>query len=114
VDREQLYAAATALRVTPRRRTSLAEIADTYLEGSAREAFLNAVPDPSTVGLLFEVQRDVLERTLQFRVFELATGVVVSSPFGEIGESVLISEGVERELHCSGVIVNDKMRTRHA
>jgi hypothetical protein len=112
--RQQLYAAAVALRVAPARQVTLDDIADTYLSGEARTAFLDAVPDPSTRGLMFEVRRDVLDQTLQFIVYELETGVVVSSPFGEVGESVTVTGDERPVLTCSGRVINEKLRTKHA
>jgi hypothetical protein len=112
--KEQLYATAVALRSAPQRQTCLMDIADNYLSDAAKQSFIEAIPDPTSANLLFEIQPKVLEETLQFRVFRLQTGVVVSSPFGEVGASVRVSDGVERELECRGRIVDEKLRTRHA
>jgi hypothetical protein len=112
--KEQLFAAIVSLRNTPRRRWSLLEIANTYLEGVTRDAFLAAIPNPETRVSTFELRRDVLDATLRFRIFALDTGVFVSSPLGEIGRSVSIGGAEERRLACKGLIVDEKVRTRHA
>jgi hypothetical protein len=54
------------------------------------------------------------DATLQFRIFQHRTGVFVSSPLTEVGESVQITEGQERRLSCEGEIVDERLRTRHA
>jgi len=63
---------------------------------------------------VFDFHREVFDATLQFRVFQLNTGVFVSSPLAEIGKSVQITEGQQRSLSCQGEIANERLRIRHA
>lgn len=113
-EKEQLFAAMVAIRNSPRNRWSLSEIADTYLEGPPKEAFLNVVPNEATRVSTFEVDREVLNSTLKFRIFGLDTGVFVSSPLDEVGNSVSLEGDDNRELECRGTVVEQKVRSRHA
>lgn len=115
-DREQLFVAMLALRSSPRRRWSPQEISEEYLSGDAQQAFLDAIPNQVTRSTTFEFQTEVLDRVLRFRIFELDTGVFVSSPPTEIGQSVIviIEDTPERHLTCEGLIVGEKVRTQHA
>ncbi|MBI3462302.1 MAG: hypothetical protein HY000_04470 [Planctomycetes bacterium] len=116
VDREELYTAVMAIRLSPHSRLSLQEFANRYLQrdGSAYEAFTRAVPNRESLTAVFDFERRVFDAALQFRVFQLNTGVFVSSPLAEIGESVKVTEGREKRLSCAGAIVDDRLRTRHA
>jgi hypothetical protein len=111
-DKEALYAAVMAMRRSPQRRVSLMDFADRYLGGPAREAFLSAVPNQESLESVFEFSRDVFDSTVQFRTFQLDTGVFVSSPLTQIGESVQITEGERRQLSCRGGILDEQLRTR--
>ncbi len=113
---EQLYTGVMAIRRSPQKRISLQDFADRYLtrDGPAYQAFMNAVPAEDALVSLFDFQTDVFDDVLQFRVFQLRTGVVVSSPLKEVGESVRITEGQEKELSCRGAIVGERLRSRHA
>jgi hypothetical protein len=114
-DQEELYAAMIAMRRSPQKRISLYQFADRYLRegGTARNAFMQGVPNTESVNALFEFSTPTFDEALQFRVFQLRTGVFVSSPLKEIGESVQLSEGAERRLSCEGVVVDERLRTRH-
>jgi hypothetical protein len=112
--KEILYIAVMAMRRSPQQRVSLQDFADRYLSGQARDIFLNAAPNADGLSSAFDFQRELFDATLQFRIFQLKTGVFVSSPLTEIGESVQITEGQERRLSCEGEIVGERLRTRHA
>jgi hypothetical protein len=112
-DQEALYTAVMAVRRSPQRRFSLQDFSDRYLEGSVHDLFVNSAPNPESLSSVFEFQREVFDSTLQFRIFQLDTGVFVSSPLVEIGQSVQIAEG-ERRLSCNGRIIDEKLRSRHA
>jgi hypothetical protein len=115
-DQEELYTGAMAIRRSPQKRISLREFARRYLrrDGGAFAAFIKAVPNEESVGVLFDFQTPVFDEALQFRVFQLDTGVFVSSPLTQVGKSVQITEGQEKELSCRGTIVEERLRTRHA
>ncbi|HTG34379.1 MAG TPA: hypothetical protein VLB76_15745 [Thermoanaerobaculia bacterium] len=112
--REQLHAGVMAIRHAPQQRISLATFADRYLDKEARSAFLARVTNDHAKNSPFNFQRDVFDSTLQFRVFQLESGVYVSSPLSEVGETVKITGTVERQLTCKGRIVDEKLRTRRA
>jgi hypothetical protein len=113
-DKEILYTAVMAMRRSPHERVSLQDFADRYLSGRARDIFINAAPNADGLSSAFDFQRELFDATLQFRIFQLRTGVFVSSPLTEVGESVQITEGQERRLSCEGEIVDERLRTRHA
>ena len=115
-DQEQLYAAVMAMRRSPHKRLSLEDFADRYLtkDGSAYKAFIGAIPNRESSSAVFDFQTETFDRTLHFRVFQLNTGVFVTSPLTEIGGSVQITGGIEKHLSCKGDIVEEHLRTRHA
>ena len=113
-DKEILYTAVMAMRRSPQQRVSLQDFADRYLSGRAHDIFINAAPNADGLSSAFDFQRELFDATLQFRIFQLKTGVFVSSPLTEVGESVQITEGQERRLSCEGEIVDERLRTRHA
>ena len=85
-----------------------------YLDGSVRERFISSAPNPESVTSVFRFQREVFDSSLQFRIYQLETGVFVSAPLTEIGLSVQVSEGERRVLSCEGEIVDERLRRRHA
>src|SRR5437867_2937490 len=97
-----------AMRRSPQKRVSLRDFADRHLEGAAHDAFIAAVPNQESLDSVFEFSRDVFDSTVQFRVFQLDTGVFVSSPLTQIGEFVQITEGQRRQLSCRGRILNEQ------
>ncbi len=115
-DQEELYTAVMAMRRSPHKRLSLQDFADRYLarDGKAYSAFTSSIPNQESLSAVFEFQTEVFDTTLQFRVFQLDTGVFVSSPLTEIGESVQITQGRDKRLSCAGAIVEEHLRTRHA
>jgi len=113
-DKEALFRAVMAVRGSRRRRLSLKDFADEYLDEPVRERFIRTAPNPESLTSVFDFKRDVFDANLQFRIFQLETGVFVSSPLGEIGQSVQISGGEQRVLSCEGVITDERLRRRHA
>jgi hypothetical protein len=111
--RQQLNAAVVAIRHAPKRRISLTKFADNYLGGNTRETFLAHAPNDQSRNALFGFDRATFDRVLHFRVFELDTGVIVSAPLSQIGETVQI-DGTAQHLKCAGAIVGEKLRTKHA
>lgn len=111
--REQLFVAMMAVRTSPRSRWSLDEFARQYLCGDAITQFLKAAPNRETVGSPFDLDRSLFEQTIKYRVFQLDTGVYVSSPPSEVGRSVNVSQD-EQQLKCEGKVMNEKLRVKHA
>jgi hypothetical protein len=112
-DKEQILTATMAIRTSPRRRWSLRSFADEYLSGATKETFLNAAPNSEGRNSMFDFRRSEFERFLAYRVYTLETGVLISSPFQEVGRSVLVEGHDERRLSCEGTVVDEKVRTRH-
>jgi hypothetical protein len=113
-DREQLHAAALAIRHAPRGRTSFASFANQYLsDGPVKELFLAACPSRDVRSVSFDFNRVAFDKVWAYRVFELKAGIYVSAPSSTIGRGVrLEGEGGER-LVCKGVVVDERMRARH-
>jgi hypothetical protein len=112
-EKEQLLGAMIELRQSPRRRWSPQQIADGYLEGTAKELFLSNFATEDTLVESFDFQPELFSEILKFRVFQLDTGVFVYSPIAEIGVSVLIDDQ-RRNLICRGTIIDEKVRARYA
>lgn len=111
---EQLSAAIMALRHSPRRRLSLQGFADDYLSEPAKKAFLEAIPNDAVLGTPFDLDREVLDSTLRYRMFRLDTDVFVTAPLDAIGQSVTVTgEGPRRRLRCEGEIRDERVRSRH-
>jgi hypothetical protein len=106
--RNQLTSAAAHLPHQPRERISIADVADMYLSGEARVAFEGALPAPALARTPFNLDRAELERGLGLRVYELETGVRVTSPVAEVGRSVRVDREV---LTCTGRVVSERLRT---
>jgi hypothetical protein len=113
-EKEALFGAVMALRHSPQTRLSLQDVAEDYLDGLVRERFISSVPNPESLTSVFDFKREVFDSSLQFRIFQLESGVFVSAPLTEIGQSVQVSEGERRTLSCEGEIVDERLRRRHA
>lgn len=116
-EKEQLLTAVMAIRTSPRRRWSLNEFAQQYLHGPVKDRFLEAAPNPESAASLFNFRRTDFEAALAYRVYTLQTGVLVSAPLAEIGNSVKVTESREaatvaarRQLSCTGAVVDEKVR----
>jgi hypothetical protein len=121
--REQLQAALLAVRNRPAQRSSLERIAAEFLSAEVAAPFLAAAPNPESARSMFQLNRDVFDRTVNYRVFRLDTGVWVSSPLEEIGQSVTVTrargdaEGVAgpgERVRVEGTVVEDKLSSRRA
>jgi hypothetical protein len=110
---EQLHAAITAVRRSPRHRWSLEDFCHEYLDEPAVTAVTEAAPNADSVTALFDLDREQFDELIQFRVFRLNTGTTVSAPFAEVGDSVTIDDDGERRfLTATGEIVNERIRAR--
>jgi hypothetical protein len=112
-DQRDLFSSMMAVRRADGRRWTINELTEEYLDGAGRAAFLDAIPQEDTRTAAFEFQTVVFDEALKFRVFQLDTGVFVSTPFGEVGRSVVVEEKGERKLRCEGQIVGETVK-RHA
>lgn len=122
--REQLQATLMAVRNMPARRFSLQQVADEFLAPEVAAPFLAAAPNPESARSLFRLNRELFDRTVNYRVFRLDSGVWVSAPLEEIGESVVIepepvaeaeTAGAPGErLRVEGTVVQDKLSARRA
>lgn len=115
-DRDQISSAVVALSASKRKSWTMQSFAKEYLEGNAYNSFLNNIPNEARK-TSFSIQRPELERKLNFRVFRLEDDVIVSAPFGRIGHSVKLekeSDGTAQRLQCEGIVVDEKMRAKHA
>lgn len=122
--REQLQAALMAVRNMPERRFSLEQVVQEFLAPEIAEPFLAAAPNVESARSLFRLNRELFDRTVNYRVFRLDTGVWVSAPLEEIGQSVQLepepTDAVEaagapgERLRVEGSVVQDKLSARRA
>jgi hypothetical protein len=63
-DKEILYTAVMAMRLSPYQRISLQDFADRYLSGRARDIFMNAAPNADGLSSAFDFQRELFEMGL--------------------------------------------------
>lgn len=111
-ERDQLFAAATAIRQSPQRRWAISQVADQYFSGELKARFVRSVPNDDALNSSFDFDRETFDRSAHFRVFRLDSDVYVSAPFDEIGRSVQLTGDQERRLSCEGTVVDEKVRTR--
>jgi hypothetical protein len=104
-DRDQLHVAALELEQSPRPTWTLSEVAQELLPTALAETFLSASPDPRMNDARYELDHAALDRALATRVFRLSTGVSVTAPLSEIGQSVLVDGD---QLQIAGTIVNER------
>ena len=103
-----------ALPRSPRHRMTLRAVADDYLSGQARAAFESAMPNDVTLNATFDFSREEFDRVLHYRIFQLDSGVFVSSPLAEVGRSVRLTDAPKKRLTCAGTVAKEKVRTRNA
>jgi hypothetical protein len=113
IAKEILQAAVVAVRHTPQPRMSLDTFASRYLKDAALETFEAVAPKEARADV-FTFQRPAFDAIVQFQVFHLNTGVIVSSPMDQIGQSVKLSGSGNRTLSCSGTVALEQLRARHA
>lgn len=113
-EKEQINAAILAIRTSPKKKWSIRRFARNYLQGSVEKALINAAPNQDAANVVFDFNRDVFEKTVNLRVFRLKSDVFVSAPFAAVGQSVKIHGKKERTLTCKGLIVDERVRARHA
>ena len=112
-ERDQLADAIVAVRASNRTRWTIRSFANEYLKNDLKTRFLEAAPEEIKT-TPFTLQKDELDKKINFRVFRLEDDVRVSAPFGAVGQSVKISGIGERTLTCKGKIVDEKVRAKYA
>ena len=111
---DQLHAAVAAVRTHARTRWSISDFAHELLPpGPARDEVLRVAGSGEETTAVFDLDVAQFDTLVQYRVYYLSSGVRVSAPFREIGDSVKIDEsGQDRTLTATGTIQSEKMRTR--
>lgn len=113
IAQEQIHAAIIAVRHDKKERWSLRDFSGRYLTGAAATAFRAAAPNADALGALFDFDRGRFDDLVQFRIYRLDTGVLVSAPFSEVGVSVNLEEqDGTRVLTLSGRVLEQKIRSR--
>lgn len=114
-ERLEVVGAAQALRQSNREKWSIGAVADELLREPARERLLNHPAAKRNRDSLFKLDRAAFDKLINFRVYQLDTGVWVSTPFTDDPKGIEISEeGDSRHLTASGRIVAETVRSRHA
>jgi hypothetical protein len=111
--RDQISDSVVGVHKSKRRQWSLGSFAKEFLDGAARQAFLEKAPK-ELHSSMFQFEKEEFERKVNFRIFRLTDDVIVSAPFGTIGKSVIIQGGATRTLKCEGAIIDEKLRAKHA
>jgi hypothetical protein len=109
--RDQLFAAMVALPKSPHKNWTYSSIAEQYLDPAYQNAFLDSIPQAVRESS-FELDRNLFESKLKFRVFETIEGVWISSPPEQIGKTVQIDPS-RLSIKVQGTIRNETIRARH-
>ncbi len=103
--------AASALMANHRKAWSLEKIASDLIPSRLREAFCSVAQNPEALKDKFMLSKELLRDRINYHVFQLETGVWVSSPFSEVGNTVkLRREGGKRTLTAHGVVLAEKVQ----
>jgi hypothetical protein len=109
--KQKVMEAAIALMASGRRAWSIRRIADEFIPADLSNAFCSVAPNVETLGDKFMLNKDLLRDRINYRVFQLETGVWVSSPFSEVGRTVKVEDdGRRRTLTARGVIKEEKVQ----
>lgn len=111
--KQRVMEVAMALMADGRRAWSLQRIANEYLDqAELSAAFRSVAPNADTLVGKFMLSKDLLRERINYRVFQLTSGVWVSSPFDEVGRSVMVdAQGKKRTLTARGVIESERVRS---
>jgi hypothetical protein len=107
-ERSQLQIAALALRQAPPGTLSVRDFAEQYLPAPVGERVLEASSAQDINSSRFRFRPETFDRFIATQVFNLDTGVVVTSPIDEVGESVTISDN--RVLSVTGRIERERIK----
>lgn len=112
-EQQQLQSAAMSIRSGPKQKWSPKEIAENFFNADLASRFQSKFPNVATYNTSIEINQDTYADNLNFAVYRLDSGVIVSSPFSEIGESVRITGTPEKgnRLSCEGRVVSQKVRS---
>jgi hypothetical protein len=115
-ENKQVHTAALAVHTMRRDHWSLEQVADEFLGGKAKEAFLASVDNDEARTSVFRLDREALERGLNVRNFRLPEGVFVSAPITEVGEGKLVQiveDGEDGErLRVEADVIQDRLGSR--
>jgi hypothetical protein len=117
-ERTELAQTIAALRQSKQSRWSAQRVANEYLSGDVKDRFLRAMGNEQAQSAVFDLDRSVFDQALNYQVFELESGVFVSSPFKEVDKSVKVTRPKDgngpTKLKCEGNVKTEKVRARHA
>jgi len=109
--KQQVMEVASALMVHQRNVWSLDKIAKEFLPSELRETFCSVAQNEQARTDRFTLSRELLKDRINYRVFQLESGVWVSSPFSEVGHTVRLGrEGGKRTLVARGVVQSEKVQ----
>jgi hypothetical protein len=109
--KQTVMEAAIALMADGRRAWSLKRISDDFIPQELSVVFCSVAPNAETLTNKFMLSKDLLRDRINYRVFQLESGVWVSSPFSEIGKAVRIEDdGRKRTLTARGVVQSEKVQ----
>ncbi|TGZ17151.1 hypothetical protein DV517_21240 [Streptomyces sp. S816] len=91
---------------------SLQDVEDRYLSGSTAEVFHNQVKSEPTRTSSFQLDESVFESQIHYRIYTLQTGVIVSVPLEVAGTVEVTDEEDRRTLKLSGMVMEEKLRSR--
>ncbi|MER9445861.1 hypothetical protein NKI79_32070 [Mesorhizobium sp. M0340] len=112
-EQQQLQSAAMSIRSGPKQKWSPKEVADNFFGVDLAARFQSKFPNAATYNTSIEIDQNTYADSLNFAVYKLDSGVIVSSPFSEIGESVRITETAKEgsRLSLEGRVVSQKVRS---
>lgn len=114
-DKQAIMEAAVSLMADRRQGWSLQQIARKLIPAHLVETFCSVAPNEQTRTGQFFLDKELLRDRINYRVFQLDTGVWVSAPFSEVGETVkLTGDGKKQTLTCRGTVVAEKVRSDKA
>lgn len=109
---QQLNNAAMSIRSGPKGKWSPKEIADAFLDSEMASRFRTKFSNDSAYNTVVEIDQAVYEKSLNFTVYKLESGVVVSSPLSQVGDAVRVRDEADgSHLSCEGRVLSQKIRS---
>jgi 37-kD nucleoid-associated bacterial protein len=109
--KQRVMEAAISLMADGRRAWSLQKIAEEFIPQDLQPLFLESAPNTETIETKFMLDKDLLRKIINYRVFQLKNGVWVSSPFSEVGKGVQIEDrGGTRTLIARGEVQAERVQ----